>query len=57
MDIENKMLVDNYWLDYEDMNQDEDEDFYIRTDMEYDDEIDERLSFYAWSRENDGYHF
>jgi len=55
-EVENPMVLDSLWdeLDQVDKEQEE-EDFYIRADMEYEDEVDRQLSWFAWSRENDGY--
>ena len=39
-ELENKMLIDEYWLDYDDVNQDDDDEiFYALVDEEYDDEV------------------
>ena len=60
MDVENKMVIDSLWNDLDEIDEAEreemEEDFYIRADLEYEDEIDRQLSWYAWSRENDGYY-
>ena len=56
-DVENAMVNDKYWNDLDEDEIDEDV-FGILADMEHDDlEQQERMSFFAWSRENDGYHF
>ena len=56
-DVENPMVNDKYWDDLDEDEIDEDV-FGILADMEHDDlEQQERMSFFAWSRENDGYHF
>ena len=56
-DVENKMVIDSLWDELDRIDRDmEDYDFYIRADMEYEDEIDRQLSWFAWSRENDGYY-
>ena len=55
-DLENKMLVDEYWLDYDEVNNDEDEEesFYILADMAYDeDRLD--LMQHGWGHVN-GYY-
>lgn len=54
MEIENKMLIDEYWLDYED----EEENEYDWLERIEEEEEEGRLfDYFAWSRENDGYHF
>ena len=59
MDIENKMVIDSLWNDLDEIDEQEreerEEEFYRRADMEYEDEVDRQLSWFAWSRENDGY--
>jgi hypothetical protein len=51
MDVENKMIVDDYWPDYEEDDEQESEweKFCRMADEEYDE------SFFAWSRREDGY--
>ena len=53
MDVENKMVIDDCWPDYEDDEDQESEweKFCRMADEEYDE------SFFAWSRREDGYHF
>ena len=58
-EVENPMVIDSLWdeLDQVDREQEEEDRFGILADMEYDEDLDNRLSWFAWSRENDGYHF
>lgn len=53
MELENKMLIDAYWND-EDEN---DEDEYGWLDRMEEEEEERLMDYFAWSRENDGYHF
>jgi hypothetical protein len=69
MELENKMLIDGYWFSYGDERWEEkvDERFEYEDDRYADDWLDhiieeeeeeeEEKPFFAWSRENDGYHF
>ena len=72
MDVENPMVNDNLWSEltrltdeewYEKADQMYEDECERRAydawlaQMEDGDEEDESLSFYAWSREQDGYHF
>jgi hypothetical protein len=53
MDVENKMIIDEYWLDYGAKDEEENEyDWLERIEEE-----EEEKPFFAWSRENNGYHF
>lgn len=59
MELENKMLIDEYWPDYEDDEEEQEsewEKFCRRADEEYDLHCGDE-SFFAWSRREDGYHF
>ena len=56
-DIENKMLIDGYWLDYDENNKDDDDEFfYLKADEEYDEWVLDGMHF-NYSREENGYHF
>ena len=53
MELENKMLIDGYWLYYDAKDEEENEyDWLERIEEE-----EEENPFFAWSRENNGYHF
>lgn len=53
MELENKMLIDEYWLDYGSKDEEENEYDWLEQIEEEEDE----KPFFAWSREQDGYHF
>lgn len=57
MELENKMLLDSYWLDYsaavEEEDRESDEEWLARIIEE--EEEENGLSWYEWSRLNDGY--
>ena len=60
-DIENPMVNDSYWSDYEkwrylqDEEEEEEEEFVFEDEDE--EEIEDRMPFYVWSKLNDGYIF
>ena len=53
MELENKMLIDEYWLDYGVGDSEEENEYDWLEQVEE----EEEKPFFAWSRENDGYHF
>lgn len=54
MDVENPMVNDAYWGDFgEDDSEEENEYDWLEQIEEEEDE----KPFFAWSRQNDGYHF
>ena len=60
-DIENPMVNDSYWADYEKWRylqdeEDEEEETFIFED-EDEEEIEDRMPFEVWSKLNDGYIF
>ena len=56
MELENKMLIDEYWLDYG-VGDGEEENEYDWLERIEEEEEDRLMDYFAWSRENDGYHF
>jgi hypothetical protein len=54
MEQENKMLIDEYWLDYGAKDEEENEYDWLE---EVEEEEEYPMDYFAWSRENDGYHF
>ena len=60
MELENKMLIDDYWLDYsaavEEEDRESDEEWLARI-IEEEDEEDADMPFYAWQQKQNGYHF
>ena len=56
MDVENKMTVDEYWPDYGKDYSDEESD-YDWLDRIEEEEEEDIVPFFAWSRTQDGYHF
>lgn len=59
MDVENPMVNDAYWGDFgEDFGEEENDE---EDDYEWVERIEEEedrlMDYFAWSRENDGYHF
>ena len=60
-DVENPMVIDSYWSDYEkwrylqDEEEEEEETFVF--DDEDEEEIEDRMPFYVWSKQQDGYIF
>jgi len=58
-DVENPMVNDAYWGDFgEDFGEEEYEDDYDWLERIEEEEEEERLmDYFAWSRENNGYHF
>ena len=60
-EIENPMVIDSLWDELDQVDEIEreerEEEFYRRIDEEYDEDVENRLSFFAWSKEQDGYHF
>ena len=56
MELENKMLIDDYWLDYGAKDSDEENEYDWLARIEEEEE-EREIAFYAWSREQDGYHF
>ena len=58
-DIENPMVRDSYWSDYERWRylQDEEEEEEFIFEDEDEEEIEDRMPFYVWSKQQDGYIF
>ena len=58
-DIENPMVNDSYWSDYERWRylQDEEEEEEFIFEDEDEEEIEDRMPFYVWSKQQDGYIF
>lgn len=58
-DVENPMVNDAFWSDYEKWReiQDEEEEEEFVFDDEDEEEIEDRIPFYVWSKLNDGYIF
>jgi hypothetical protein len=56
MELENKMLIDGYWLDY-DAKDDEENEYEWLERIEEEEEEGRLFDYFAWSRENDGYRF
>ena len=60
-DIENPKVNDSYWSDYEkwrylqDEEEEEEEDFVFEDEDE--EELEDRMPFYVWSKQQDGYIF
>ena len=60
-DVENPMVNDSYWADYEkwryrqDEEEEEEEEFVFEDEDE--EEIEDRMPFYVWSKQQDGYIF
>ena len=57
MDIENKMLIDEYWLDYGEDYSDDEYDYEWLERIEEEEEEEKALPYFVFSREQDGYHF
>ena len=58
MDVENPMVNDAYWGDFgEDFGEEENEYDWLERIEEKEEEEDRMMDYFAWSRENDGYHF
>ena len=60
-DVENPMVNDSYWSDYEKWRylqdeEEEEEEEYVFED-EDEEEIEDRMPFYQWSKQEDGYLF
>lgn len=58
-DVENPMVNDSYWSDYERLRylQDEEEEEEEEFIFEDEEEIEDRMPFYVWSKQQDGYIF
>lgn len=56
MELENKMLIDGYWLDYGAKDEEENEYDWLER-IEEEEEEGRLFDYFAWSREQDGYHF
>ena len=58
-DVENPMVNDSYWADYEKWRylQDEEEEEEFIFEDEDEEEIEDRMPFYVWSKQQDGYIF
>ena len=55
-EIENPMVNDDLWAEIDKLKRETaDEEFYRQADEEYDEEQAENISWFAWSRANDGY--
>lgn len=60
MELENKMLLDSYWLDYSETVDEEDresDEEWLARIIEEEDEEDADMPFYAWQQKQNGYHF
>lgn len=57
MELENKMLIDEYWLDYGVGDSEEENEYDWLERIEEEEEEGRLFDYFAWSRENDGYHF
>lgn len=57
MELENKMLIDGYWLDYGAKDEEENEYDWLERIEEEEEEEGRLFDYFAWSREQDGYHF
>ena len=55
MELENKMLIDEYWLDYGVGDSEEENEYDWLEQVE--EEEEKPMDYFAWSREQDGYHF
>ena len=40
-EIENPMLIDSIWDELDQVDQEQDEEFYVRADIEYEDELED----------------
>ena len=62
-DVENPMVNDAYWSDYEkgrylqDEEEEEEEETFPLDDEEDEEGIEDRMPFYVWSKQQDGYIF
>ena len=62
-DIENPKVNDSYWSDYEkwrylqDEEEEEEEETFPLDDDEDEEELEDRMPFYVWSKQQDGYLF
>jgi hypothetical protein len=54
MEHKNKMLIDEYWLDYGAKDEEENEYDWLE---QVEEEEEYPMDYFAWSREQDGYHF
>lgn len=52
MDVENPIVNDKYWRDYE-----SDENEYDWLERIEEEEEESRMDYFTWSRMQDGYHF
>jgi hypothetical protein len=57
MDVENKMVIDDYWPDYGKDYSNEESDYDWLDRIEEEEEEEGIVPFFAWSRTQDGYHF
>lgn len=55
MDVENPMVNDAYWGDFGNDYSDEENEYDWLERIEEEEECP--MDYFAWSRENDGYHF
>ena len=57
MELENKMLIDEYWIDFGVGDSEKENEYDWLERIEEEEEEERLMDYFAWSREQDGYHF
>ena len=57
MELENKMLIDEYWIDFGVGDSEKENEYDWLERIEEEEEEERLMDYFAWSREQDGDHF